>query len=230
MKFIRELKGGLKLLSIIKDPTNTQNIFDLILHFQNNPTNIEIIENFEEMFLANPSINKMYQDQYFADTELRNPELYKDYADGTLGKLYYQHMIKYKLDYKIFPNLKQNRPMDYITGRVYWSHDIWHALLGYDSELKGEMEVQAFSLAQMSSPLSAILVSAGLINISKTNTLYLRDYYEDCMKAYERGLNSPLLLAIKLEEKMLQTPAQILDEASKLETHVDLISREHLSH
>lgn len=44
------------------------------------------------------------------------------------------------------------------------SHDLWHVVLGFDTDVAGELGLQAFYIAQLQSVLGHLLLSAGLLN------------------------------------------------------------------
>jgi ubiquinone biosynthesis protein COQ4 len=44
------------------------------------------------------------------------------------------------------------------------SHDLWHTVLGFDTDIAGELGLQVFTIAQLDSPLGYIIVSGGLLN------------------------------------------------------------------
>jgi ubiquinone biosynthesis protein Coq4 len=44
------------------------------------------------------------------------------------------------------------------------THDLWHTVLGIDSDVAGELGLQSFMIAQIGSPLGVLLLSAGLLN------------------------------------------------------------------
>lgn len=43
------------------------------------------------------------------------------------------------------------------------THDIWHVVTGFDTDVAGEMGLQAFYLAQFGSPVALVLLSAALL-------------------------------------------------------------------
>ena len=202
MKQLNLFRLQLKYLSFTKDPTNTEKIFEMIELAQKLPSDIDQIEYFEEKFLADPLLKKCWKKKYLPDIEVRNPENYKEYPQGTLGANYYKHMTKYNLDYKLFPKVEIKRPMDYINQRVYWVHDIWHALLGYGADPRGEIELQAFTMAQMQSPFNVLLICGGLINLVKTDPRSVSETFGKMVDAYQRGKTLPKLIGVRLEKKM----------------------------
>lgn len=44
------------------------------------------------------------------------------------------------------------------------SHDLWHTVLGFNTDVAGELGLQAFTMAQLASPLGYMILSAGLLN------------------------------------------------------------------
>lgn len=44
------------------------------------------------------------------------------------------------------------------------THDLWHTVLGYDTDIASELGLQAFTIAQLGSGLGYVIVSGGLLN------------------------------------------------------------------
>lgn len=44
------------------------------------------------------------------------------------------------------------------------THDLWHTVLGYDTDVPGELAVQSLTIAQLGSGLGAVILSGGLLN------------------------------------------------------------------
>lgn len=47
------------------------------------------------------------------------------------------------------------------------THDLWHVVTGFATDVPGELGLQAFSIAQIGSPLGYILLSAGLFKMAQ---------------------------------------------------------------
>lgn len=63
------------------------------------------------------------------------------------------------------------------------SHDLWHTVVGFDTDIAGELGLQAFGLAQLGTPLAHVIMSAGLLGA----LLFDRDDGERRMEAITRG-------------------------------------------
>ena len=80
----------------------------------------------------------------------------------SIGKAYSDHLESNHLKINFYPQMKPVRLADYLSYRLYHAHDLWHSVLGYSVDAQGEIELQAFTLAQMNVPTSAMLITAGV--------------------------------------------------------------------
>lgn len=84
--------------------------------------------------------------------------------EGTLGRAFGRHMLDAGLDPSALPALPSNDELEYIDAHLYESHDVWHALTGFGTDVAGELGLQAFYLAQFPARLSLAILSGGLLN------------------------------------------------------------------
>ena len=84
---------------------------------------------------------------------------------GTLGQVYAEHMQRLGLDPNFYPELKVDDDPSYIVMRMRQTHDLWHVVTGFDTEVAGELGLQAFMLAYLALPLPVILVGGGLLKL-----------------------------------------------------------------
>ena len=84
--------------------------------------------------------------------------------DGTLGREYVRFLDDNGLDPDLFQAPPGLPPLpSYVVQRVRQSHDLWHVLTGFETDVPGEIGLQAFTYAQMRLPLSFALVVLGLV-------------------------------------------------------------------
>ncbi|MEM9192861.1 MAG: Coq4 family protein [Myxococcota bacterium] len=82
--------------------------------------------------------------------------------EGTLGAAYVEYLDREGLDPDVFqPTPALPEIPRYISQRVRQSHDLWHVLTGYRTDVPGELALQAFSYAQLGTPASAIVAASG---------------------------------------------------------------------
>lgn len=53
---------------------------------------------------------------------------------------------------------------DLMMGHLYETHDLWHVVTGFKTDVAGELGLQAFYAAQSPAPLAIALISLGLMN------------------------------------------------------------------
>lgn len=94
----------------------------------------------------------------------------KTLPEGTLGREFADHMIANGLDPKAIP-VPEIEPgeLRYIKAHLRETHDVWHVVTGFHTDVAGEIGLQAFYLAQLPSRLSAILISMAFLHLATKN-------------------------------------------------------------
>ena len=104
--------------------------------------------------------------------------------EGTLGRSFADAMIRMKLDPKdILVPEKVESDFDFVRAHLRETHDIWHPVTGFDTDVAGELGLQAFYLAQFQAPLSALLLMVGFAN----TLFFAMDDRDPRMRAIVRG-------------------------------------------
>jgi ubiquinone biosynthesis protein COQ4 len=85
-------------------------------------------------------------------------------AAGTLGRAYGDTMHAHGLDHDTLPKRACHSPREYIIPHFYETHDIWHVVAGFHTDVAGELALQGFYAAQglKRAPLS--IISACLLS------------------------------------------------------------------
>ncbi|HEX4448167.1 MAG TPA: Coq4 family protein [Polyangiaceae bacterium] len=83
---------------------------------------------------------------------------------GTFGRAFADHMRKNGLDPAAIPTLTSQGELEFVRAHLYETHDVWHALTGFDTDVAGELGLQAFYAAQLPGGLPLALLSVGFLN------------------------------------------------------------------
>jgi ubiquinone biosynthesis protein Coq4 len=83
---------------------------------------------------------------------------------GTLGRVFADAMIAQGLDPAAIPTLPSENELQFIQAHLYETHDVWHAVTGFGTDVAGELGLQAFYMAQLVGHLPTAILAAGLIN------------------------------------------------------------------
>lgn len=84
--------------------------------------------------------------------------------EGTLGQAYSAFLTSRNLTPEVFvpPRAVRDENVRYLSQRMRQTHDLWHVLTGYDTDVIGEIELQAFMYAQLGTPFSLVVALFGL--------------------------------------------------------------------
>jgi ubiquinone biosynthesis protein COQ4 len=82
----------------------------------------------------------------------------------SLGGAYGRFMQSRGLKPESLPEVQGCSDIEYILAHTYETHDLWHVVTGFDTDVPGEVALQAFYLAQQRSYLPFFALSAVLLN------------------------------------------------------------------
>ena len=105
--------------------------------------------------------------------------------EGSLGREFARFLDQRKLDPAGVYHSAVDTSGDAALMKLHLerSHDLWHTVLGFDTDVAGELGLQAFYIAQLQSPLGHLLLSAGLLN----GMLFQHEDGDRRMEAITRG-------------------------------------------
>ncbi|MFO0550961.1 MAG: Coq4 family protein [Polyangiaceae bacterium] len=103
--------------------------------------------------------------------------------EGTLGRAYATFMRKNGLAPEALPNLEAVDLYEFVRAHLYETHDMWHALTGFEADVAGELGLQGFYAAQIDGSLAPAILAAGLLNTA----LFALDDRERRLDAITRG-------------------------------------------
>jgi ubiquinone biosynthesis protein COQ4 len=116
----------------------------------------------------------------------------------TLGGAYVRFLDERRLDPDLFrapPGLPELPA--YVSQRMRQVHDLWHVLTGYDSDLAGEVALQAFTFAQTGMPSAALIAGGAILRfgLRRPRIVFL------AVQGYLRGRRARFLPPLRLEDR-----------------------------
>jgi ubiquinone biosynthesis protein Coq4 len=119
---------------------------------------------------------------------------------GTLGRAFADHMLSNGLDPSALPTLPARNETEFVRAHLYETHDVWHVVTGFRTDVAGELGLQAFYAAQAPGALPWLLLSMGFLNTA----LYAMDEREARLDAvaggWEMGRRARPLFGVKWDE------------------------------
>lgn len=194
------------LILLLLNPKRTEMVFRAVEIVATDP-NQRVVKTLEEAALAHQEFKSMYDEGYLP--EAPSVEVLSRCPTGSFGEAVSRHMRTNGLDFSIWPKALSNKPIAYLSARIYQDHDLWHALLGYGISVEDELALQAFGVAQFRSPLGVTLVAGGLLHLLAKDPLRALAAFQKINEAYSAGKKSPFLLGVKLHEMFEQPLSEV---------------------
>jgi ubiquinone biosynthesis protein COQ4 len=155
MKKIRAIVSGLRLLH---DPSQLDRVF-------------EISDGIASPKLMKPIVDELRKDPravaaFAVRKRLGRPDLdaLGRLPEDTLGRVFADHMRANGLSLDAIPSLPAADDVEFFRAHMFETHDVWHAVTGFSTDLAGELGLQAFYLAQLPGRFPAVLLGGGLLN------------------------------------------------------------------
>jgi ubiquinone biosynthesis protein Coq4 len=83
---------------------------------------------------------------------------------GTLGRALGQHFQSYGLNPRLFQPLPDNCDGEFVMAHLLETHDVWHIVTGFGTDLEGEFALTAFYAMQTGATATTLLLALGLAN------------------------------------------------------------------
>lgn len=189
-RIVQGIRSG---LALALNPDDTQQVFYLAYSVDR-----ETLPLVAERLRAVPSGRELLKRRPSIDSSQVDFAALRALPENTLGGAYARMLEAKKLDPDLFYGTPPGLPEDlaYVGQRARQSHDLWHVLTGLDTDIPGEVALQAFTHEQMHQNFSRLIVTFG--------QLFFGRKYPEMRQLVERarraGAGAPFLLAIIWEE------------------------------
>jgi len=140
---------------------------------------------------------------------------------GTLGREFIEFIDRNGLDPSELAHSKGDTTMERFRIHLQGTHDLWHVLTGFDTDVDGELGLQAFYFAQLQAPLPLTLMSAGLLNMAVMEGGSGARRMEQLVQGYLMGRRAEPLTGIDWSEHW-DRPLPELREELRLEVGLDV--------
>ena len=157
---INAVKG---FIIFANNPSKTEAAFDIADGLRKTG----LYKQFIEYAHSHASVSQITQERYFSP--IVNLDDLITYPKESLGYCYAAHMKQLGLRPDFYRAIHIEDDYSYLAMRMRQTHDIWHTITGFGTDLVGEAKLQALTLAQMRSPLAAALMGAFLVHTMKSS-------------------------------------------------------------
>ena len=170
-----------------------------------------------ERMRAHPEGQRIVAERIPLPEGILRPELLADLPQDSLGYRYYVHCRDNRLDplfisvesQKVaaeFPATDEHR---FVYDRYRDSHDFWHVLTGYGTDMAGEAGIIAWTYGQLRNKGFLLIFLLNCLMCTKRGR---PDVFRTAWRGYRHGARSPLLLAVDWQEHLAKPLEQVRRE------------------
>jgi ubiquinone biosynthesis protein Coq4 len=191
---------------LVRNPGRTELIFKGVEIVSDDPDQT-LVRAVEDIVMSHPSFTTMFDEKY--TPPLPSMEVLQNCPAGSFGRAVYEHMNSNGIRFDLFPRYDSERPIQYLSSRIYQDHDLWHALFEHGTDVEGELAVQAFGLAQFQSPVALTLIAGGLIHLLGKSPQRALNAFKSIYEMYGLGKRAPFLLGIRLHDLFMKSIEEV---------------------
>lgn len=191
IEFLTTLKS---IVALIKDPAQTESVFDI----EDSLRNTKATQLMVEYIKSQPGVAEIVEKRYTPapvdiDALLKCPQ-------DSLGYAYASYLTEAGFDPNFYRKPAGDDEIDYIFLRIRQTHDIWHVMTGFGADEVEELGLKAFELAQTHRTMSAVLTSGGMLKTLFNQPENLERLLDRIAVGYRMGAKAKPFLAQKWEE------------------------------
>ncbi len=182
------------LAAFLKNPTELDSVFAVVNSLQGSPLAAQM----QRHLLAKPAMAALVESHWRpAPIDL---QALAALPEGSLGRSYADQLLRLGLTPESLIDPRPiSSPADYLTHRLRETHDIIHVLTGFGTDGPGELGLQAFNLAQVRSPVAALLIFGGLLGTLQDDEP-LEPLLRALARGFQLGLAAECVVTYRLEE------------------------------
>jgi ubiquinone biosynthesis protein Coq4 len=134
---------------------------------------------------------------------------------GSLGFEFAAVMKRRGLDPAHIPRPRSDTPERWVVAHIYDTHDIWHIVTGFDTDIEGEVGLVAFYLAQFPNPTHRALLAGAVTRLWLVEPDKTTDRLQAIVAGWTMGRRARSLLGIDWNERWA-TPVSEIRESLRL--------------
>ena len=144
-------------LRLVRDPNRLDEVIAMADDLGESPAFDAIVAHVEHM----PGGRAVMAERPRVDLDL--PRL-RQLPDGTFGREAARFLDARGLDPADLPRRPADDGKAWVRAHLYETHDLWHVVTGFDTDVAGELGLQAFYLAQFPARLAAAILAIDFLN------------------------------------------------------------------
>ena len=183
-------------ITLVRDPRKTDRVFELSSALRTRFGDRAAAS--LSYILDHPAFKKNHTDEYNPRIDLSALKLL---PEGSFGRETANFLERNGFEPNAFPLIGSREPLDYLVSRLRQTHDLWHVLTGYQTDVPGELALQGFILAQVRSLFPITLITGGMLHTLIFKPFEAVQTFERIIEGYTRGKQCQMIALIRLENE-----------------------------
>jgi len=192
IQYLEAIRG---LTAMIRDPSHIESVFDI----EDGLQDLEAYELAVEYVRSDPAMAELIKERYLRH-EAHDLDALLKLPEGTLGYCFARHLRDKGFDPDYFRVREVNTDLDYVLMRLRQTHDIWHVVTGFDTDLISEIGIKAVELAQTRRPMAVVVAAGAVLRYLYKDPEHLGETLGAISEGYQLGIKAKPLLAQKWED------------------------------
>jgi ubiquinone biosynthesis protein Coq4 len=132
--------------------------------------------------------------------------------EGTFGRAVAGFLDARGLDPENLPRRTAADDAQFLTAHLYETHDIWHVATGFDTDVAGELGLQAFYAAQMQGKLPYVILAIGFMNTFLFAYGDRNRRFEEVVRGWRMGRRAKSFFGVRWDELSEKSLAEVRRE------------------
>ena len=188
------VNGLIAFVDYARDVSKTDSVFDMSEAFRHTDSNKLATEYMKSL----PGVQELIAERYLAATP--DIEALLKLPEDSLGYVYAYKMKAANFDPEFYRKIPVLDDTTYLALRIRQTHDIWHTVTGFGTDVAGEIGLQGFYLAQTHGPLSVAIMAGFILNTLLKSSEHLTQIMNAMSQGYNMGIKAKPFLVQKWEE------------------------------
>lgn len=175
--------------------------------------------------MQHPNCRKMFENKFCFDESNLNLSALKKLPAGTLGYEYTRFLENNKLDPVFYSPEEISTDEGYFIRRTLQTHDIWHVVLGINTDELDEMKLQLVMYAQLRWPNAVFFLAGYIFRLLFTSRKKVPELLDAITAGWILGRKLPPLFGEHWEAQWSRPLSEIRDELENRKIEKTLAER-----
>ncbi|MGZ3691652.1 MAG: Coq4 family protein [Pseudobdellovibrio sp.] len=191
-RFILLMRGALAYINLIKNPEKLDKVIEISQHLAE-PEIFKKIADKASAVSPTAKLSLTQRPRIDLATLMQNAE---QLAPNSLGAQYLKFLRDRNLNPADLPNLPSRDANEFVQAHLMETHDLWHVICGFETDVAGELGLQAFYMAQLEAPLSQILIGGGFLNSAFVESGTTDERMSEIIRGWNMGKSAKQLFGV----------------------------------